>query len=151
MDHETSVIFWRSGSKVYRFDHQVKTLQRIVDLKTNANILDYGCAKSSTLKKLYDERKDITPHVFDVSDQYRKYWNLFVDQKNQACYNIPLEWEKKFDLVTSFFSLEHASKPNDFLTKVYSILNEDGVFYCIVPDWQKNIADAIVVLSLIHI
>ena len=124
----------RDGEKIFRYDHQVSSLLKLVDIPRGARVLDYGCAKATTLKKLAQRRTDITPHVFDVSDVYVSFWRKFVDEENWASHAVNNAWEGTMDLVTSFFSLEHVASPRQMLTTVWDLLKADGMFYCIVPD-----------------
>jgi len=140
----------RDGEKVFRYDHQVDSLLKLVDIPLGAHVLDYGCAKASTLKKLAQRRSDITPYVFDVSDTYVSFWGKFVDVENWATHAVNNAWEGTMDLVTSFFSLEHVASPKQMLTTIRDLLKADGLFYCIVPDVMQNVADFIVVDHVNH-
>ncbi|AFY94665.1 class I SAM-dependent methyltransferase [Chamaesiphon minutus] len=138
------------GHKKYRIDHQVETLLTKVNLPKNAQILDYGCAKSSIFKKLVKIRTDLTPHLFDVSEMYIPFWDKFVHSNNWATYTVKPEWDEYFDLVTSFFALEHVTKPEEMLTTIERLLKPGGVFYGIVPNTYTNIADFIVIDHVNH-
>ena len=140
----------RDGEKIFRYDHQVSSLLKLVDIPRGARVLDYGCAKATTLNKLAQRRTDITPHVFDVSDVYVSFWRKFVDEENWASHAVNNAWEGTMDLVTSFFSLEHVASPRQMLTTVWDLLKADGMFYCIVPDVMQNAADFIVVDHVNH-
>src|SRR5207253_1798225 len=59
-----------NGKRIFRFDHQADVLLTKVELPSGALILDYGCAKSTTLKLLARKRPDIVPHLFEVSEMY---------------------------------------------------------------------------------
>jgi SAM-dependent methyltransferase len=143
-DEEDQIYYIRDREKVFRYDHQVDTLIDLIEIPTNANILDYGCAKATTLKKLVERRSDITPYLFDVSDMYVPFWKTFVDEQNWAIYSVNNRWNGTMDVVTSFFSLEHVSAPKRMLANIWKLLKDDGLFYCIVPDVMQNLADFIV-------
>jgi SAM-dependent methyltransferase len=138
------------GQKKYRIDHQLETLFKKVVLPQNAQILDYGCAKSSTFKKLVQIRTDLTPHLFDVSEMYIPFWEKFVKSSNWATYTVKPEWNEYFDLVTSFFALEHVAKPEEMLIAIDQLLKPGGVFYGIVPNTYTNIADFVVIDHVNH-
>ena len=138
------------GRKVFRTEHQVDTLRAKVSLPTGARVLDYGCAKSSTLRRLTELRPDIEPHVFDVSDMYVPYWNRFVRPENCALYTPKPEWADRFDLVTSFFALEHVAEPRALTQTIASLLKPGGHFYCIVPNVYANTADFVVADHVNH-
>lgn len=138
------------GRKVFRTDHQVNTLLAKVPLPAQARVLDYGCAKSSSLRRLTELRPDVEPHVFDVSDQYLAYWNRFVRAENCALYTPKPEWADRFDLITSFFALEHVADPQALARTVASLLKPGGYFYCIVPNVYANTADFVVADHINH-
>ena len=138
------------GRKVFRTEHQVNTLLAKVPLPTGARVLDYGCAKSSSLRRLTELRPDLEPHVFDVSDMYLPYWNRFVRPENCALYTLKPEWANHFDLITSFFALEHVADPRALTRAIASLLKPGGHFYCIVPNVYANTADFVVADHINH-
>jgi SAM-dependent methyltransferase len=138
------------GQKKYRIDHQLETLLNKVIVPQQAQILDYGCAKSATFKKLVQIRTDLTPHLFDVSEMYIPFWEKFVQPDNWATYIVKPEWEEYFDLVTSFFALEHVAKPEEMLIAIDRLLKPGGIFYGIVPNTYTNIADFVVIDHVNH-
>lgn len=138
------------GSKTFRTTHQVETLLAKANLPQGSSVLDFGCAKSSTLKRLLDLRPDIQPYVFDVSDMYVPFWEKFIPAGQWACHHTPEQWRDRFDLVTSFFALEHVEKPVEFVESVHLLLKPGGTFYCIVPNVYANTADFVVADHVNH-
>lgn len=136
--------------RVYRFDHQADTLLRKIEIPAAGRILDYGCAKGSTLKRLTARRPDVVPHLFDVSDMYVPFWRAFTREENTAIREVPSYWCGTFDVVTSFFSLEHVVEPNGMMRQVYRLLKPGGSFYGIVPNVYSNVADFVVVDHISH-
>ena len=51
-EEEDQIYEVKEGEIVYRTDHQITTLLHKLNLPAGATVLDYGCAKASTLKKL---------------------------------------------------------------------------------------------------
>lgn len=139
-----------NGQIIYRTEHQVKILLDKLDLPSGAKILDYGCAKASTLRKLKKTRSDIQVHLFDVSRMYVNYWEQFVEPGFYATYTTPPHWASRFDFVTSFFALEHISQLLDTAGRISKLLKHDGVFYGVVPDVFGNLADFVVVDHVNH-
>lgn len=139
-------IYSIDGNKtIFRSDHQLETLLSKVDLVDNIKMLDYGCGKSSITAKLLKDRKNIQAYVFDVSEYYISFWEKFLNKSNWATYKTPSQWSHQFDLVTSFFSLEHISSLQEVVANIKSLLRDGGIFYGIVPNFLTNIADLIVV------
>lgn len=139
-----------AGQKVYRTEHQVRVLRDKIALSSGMKILDYGCAKSATMRTLAGLTPGLEVHLFDVSDRYRPFWDKFIPQERGATYETPAAWTGCFDAVTSFFSLEHMAQPQDALRKIAALLKPGGIFYGIVPNVFANTADMIVVDHVNH-
>lgn len=138
------------GVPVYRTEHQAATLLRKAELARNARVLDYGAGKASTLSALVKIRPDIAAHVFDVSETYLPFWRRFLTEDRYATYQPQPGWRDSFDVVTSFFALEHAADPTAFLGSVRDLLRPGGVVYGIVPNLFTNTADLVVVDHVNH-
>lgn len=133
------------GELVYRTAHQVATFLDKVSLPPDANLLDYGCAKGSTIRMLCSRIPGFTPHLFDVSARYIPFWKSFVHESNWSVHAVKPGWTARFDIATSFFSLEHIPQPAASMREIVSLLKPGGIFYAIVPNVFTNIADFIVV------
>lgn len=138
------------GTQVYRTAHQVKVLLDKLPLPAGAHILDYGCAKSAMTKSLLAKRSDIKPHLFDVSARYIPFWEKFIEPGRWAVHETPSAWQGYFDVVTSFFSMEHMVQPEVSVRKMASMLKPGGALYCIVPNVATNVADFIVLDHVNH-
>ena len=152
LDHEDEdQIYSVEGEHiVYRTDHQVDTLLSKLDLPCGTRLLDYGCAKASTPRRLLVSRPDLQIHLFDVSDMYVRHWQQFVSDDRWAIHNTPTEWLGHFNVITSFFALEHIPEPLDTIRRISTLLGDQGVFYGIVPDTFGNIADFAVIDHVNH-
>jgi 2-polyprenyl-3-methyl-5-hydroxy-6-metoxy-1,4-benzoquinol methylase len=149
-EEEDQVYKATKGNVVYRTDHQVRTMLERLELKPGTRILDYGCAKSGTMRVLSTKLPDLDIFLFDVSERYRPFWKKFIPRENTATYSIPPNWNTSFDLVTSLFSLEHIDRPSVSLSDINHLLKDDGILYGIVPSFEANIADLIVVDHVNH-
>lgn len=143
------------GRRIYRTQHQVETLdikleQHAVRLGDAACVLDYGCAKASTLRRWMEKHPQVRGHVFDVSEMYRPFWDQFLAREAQAVYQAPPSWHERFDVVTSFYALEHVAQPLEVLCNINRLLKPGGIFYCLVPNTYSNIADFVVVDHVNH-
>ena len=152
LDHEDEDQIYeiRDQEIVYRTDHQVATLLDKLKMPEGALLLDYGCAKASTPKRLLAYRADVQVHLFDVSEMYVPYWNSFVSADRWAVHQSPEGWRNHFDVVTSFFALEHIPDPKKAVLHIADLLSEHGVFYGIVPDTFGNVADFVVIDHVNH-
>lgn len=144
-EEEDQIYEVRNGEPYFRTQHQVDTLLGKLALAPQTNLLDFGCAKSSTIRALSDAIGGITPHLFDVSTRYVPFWEKFIAPDDWAVNATPPEWDSHFDVVTSFFSLEHMPHPGASMQHIASLLKQGGLFYCVVPNVATNIADLIVV------
>ncbi|MFC5740290.1 class I SAM-dependent methyltransferase [Dyella tabacisoli] len=144
-EEEDQIYEVRDGKPIYRTDHQVNTLLEKLGFEQDVDLLDYGCAKSSTIQALCATPAKVRPHLFDVSKRYIPFWEKFVDSNNWAVNQTKPEWAAQFDVVTSFFSLEHIPTVLETMCDIAGLLKPGGVFYGIVPNVLSNIADFIVV------
>ena len=138
------------GTQIYRTTHQVNILLDKLPIPFDARILDYGCAKSAMTKSLLAQRPDIQPYLFDVSARYIPFWEKFLEPGRWAVHDTPSAWQGYFDVVTSFFSMEHMVQPEASVRKMASMLKPGGALYCIVPNVATNVADFIVLDHVNH-
>ena len=131
------------GKNVYRLEHQANVMFEKVAFKEAAKVLDYGCAKGGVMKRLTGLRKDISPYLFDVSQMYIPFWEKFVKPEQWCSYSVKPEWKGSFDVVTSFFVLEHVENPIHEVLQMREVLKDGGILYFIVPNVFKNKADFI--------
>jgi SAM-dependent methyltransferase len=149
-EEEDQIYTVRDGEPLYRTAHQVETLLGKFPLAHGATVLDFGCAKSATWRAISDARPDIQLHLFDISDRYIPFWSKFLTSDNWATYEVPVQWTCAFDLVTSFFSMEHMVAPRQSIADMAALLKPGGTLYAIVPNVLTNIADALVIDHVNH-
>lgn len=143
-------VYALDGDEVtFRTQHQADLMLE-TDFPRGARVLDYGAAKASTLKRVFESRPDIEPFVFDVSSDYRSFWQGWIPDANQAEYLIPDGWSRKFDLVSAHFVLEHVAEPVAVLLELAEMLGPNGKLFFTVPDPAGNSGDLLVVDHLNH-
>lgn len=140
----------KEGPMVFRSEHQAIVLDQKLSLPEGARVLDYGCGKAPTMRRLKARRPDLQLHLFDVSDAYENYWHAFTSPELCACYAPSPDWSNRFDVVTSFYALEHVGDLHGALATMHGLLKPGGTLYAIVPYWPTNIADMIVVDHIHH-
>ena len=138
------------GRPVYRADHQAATALAKLALRPGQAVLDYGCAKAPTLKRMLAAVPGIVPMTFDVTDKYVGFWNAFVAPQNQAVGKPAAHWHGTVDVVLSFYALEHVADLHEALAAVRALLRPGGVFHFIVPNVYANIADFVVADHINH-
>ena len=73
---------------------------------------------------------DISKNVIEISKQY--FSHELVNFINCAVENFLAK--EKFDVITSFETIEHVDNPQKFLESLRMIINEGGVFYLSTPN-----------------
>jgi SAM-dependent methyltransferase len=149
-DDEDQIYEVRQGKVTYRTEHQIAVLKDKLHFPTGSRLLDYGCAKAAMSKLIVSDRPDLQIHLFDVSGMYVEYWKKFLKPEQWSIHVLPVEWAQSFDVITSFFALEHIDEPVKSMQSVAGLLKPDGVFYGIVPHAVSNVADFIVIDHVNH-
>ena len=129
---------------VYRAEHQAKVFQEKVKPQKNTKVLDYGCGKSLTMSRVCKKVEGFQPYLFDVSNRYLPIWSQFTDPERCFLEEIPNTYLNYFDVVSSFYALEHIDELDECLEAVRNVLVDGGLFYFIVPNVLENYADLIV-------
>lgn len=138
------------GTQVYRAEHQAQVLMSKVKLGAGYKVLDYGCAKSPTLRKLLGVHPDIQPFLFDVTDKYIPFWERFPVMPKWSVHQPNEAWNGSMDVVLSFYALEHVADLQEAIGNIKALLKPGGVFYFLVPNVYANTADFIVADHINH-
>lgn len=138
------------GRKVFQVEHRVATLLQKVPVPAKAEVLDFGCAKGAVLERLVRERPDITPYYFEVTQRYLPFWRKLAEPHQWATGRTPSDWRDRFDLVCSFYVLEHVADPVSTLREIAGLIKPGGWLYFLVPNALANTADLIVADHLQH-
>lgn len=138
------------GSPIYRAEHQANTLLKKINFSEGLRVLDYGCAKSQTLKKILMDYVDVKPFLFDVTDKYIPFWKTLPKAAEWSTHNPSLSWNGTMDVVLSFYALEHVADLHGAITNIKKLLKPGGVFYFLVPNVYENTADFIVADHVNH-
>lgn len=138
------------GKEIFRSEHQASVLMSKIDLSEYPKVLDYGCAKAPTLRKICKQIDVIEPHLFDVTDKYIPFWERFPNGAVWAAHEPDPAWIGQMDVVLSFYALEHIPHLGNILDDIKALLRDGGYFYFIVPDTYQNAADFIVADHVNH-
>lgn len=133
------------GRCVFRQSSQEAAFRAKVGVSRGMRILDYGCGKGTVMKRLLAAEPGLVGCLYDISRTYQSLWSRFLPEDRFASYRPRPEWAGSFDVVTSFYSLEHASDPLAELRSIRALLRDGGIAFVIVPDAEANPADFVVV------
>lgn len=139
-----------NGQPVYRAIHQANTLLNKIKFKDDWRVLDYGCAKSQTLKNVLMRNNNINPFMFDVTDKYIPYWKTFPKAVEWSIHTPNPAWDGTMDVVLSFYALEHVADLHEAISNIKKLLKPGGIFYFLVPNVYENGADFIVADHVNH-
>jgi SAM-dependent methyltransferase len=149
-DHDQVFAIGPDGAPIYRTDHQAAISLNLLDLPPSAAVLDYGAARSDTLRKMVARRPDLRPHVFDVSSDYAPAWQGWVQPEAQATYAPSASWAGRFDAAMSHFVIEHVADPQGFVRDIGALLRPGGSLLLSMPDVDANPGDLVVADHLNH-
>lgn len=134
----------RDGQPVYRTTRQAQVFLEQVEVPQGGRVLDYGAAKAVTLRKIHNQRPDIEPMVFDVSQDYGAYWEGWISDDNKATFETPTSWEGTVDVITAHYVFEHVHELTERLADLRRLLKPTGRLFFSVPDWTRNPGDLLV-------
>jgi 2-polyprenyl-3-methyl-5-hydroxy-6-metoxy-1,4-benzoquinol methylase len=144
-------LYTMDGEKpIYRAEHQARVACQKLAMTEGVRVLDYGCGKSLTMMRICKIMPSLQPFLYDVSDKYLPIWSTFTRPEHCFVRQIPDSAKESFDVVTSFYALEHISGLQESLQSIRDCLKPGGVFYFIVPNVLVNLADFIVADHVNH-
>lgn len=149
-DDEDQLYQSADGQKAFRADFQLDTLLHKLTIPPNTRVMDFGSGKGTTLRRLALQRPDIAYSLFEVSEAYVPFWQKFATPDQWATYTLPEKWNQNFDLVISFYVLEHVADLRESLQGITRVLKDGGIFYFVVPNVYTNIGDFVVVDHVNH-
>lgn len=107
-----------------------------LDFVKNKNILDFGCGSGYGSKIM--SKKALSVIGVDISNNAIEYAKKNYSAENLTFLNInqinSLEFQKKFDVVTSFQVIEHVSNEKKYIETILRLLKPNGVFLVSTPN-----------------
>jgi SAM-dependent methyltransferase len=98
-------------------------------LKQNHDLLEIGCSSGFMLDAFKEQ--GIKCIGVEPSGEFKDF---LIQSGHDVVRDLSeIQKNKKFDIITHFFVLEHIRDPFEFLKKSYSLLKENGVIICEVP------------------
>lgn len=119
--------------KAFRFMRAYK----IYSLNTKAkSILDIGSGRGWILyflRKYFNYDRAVGTQI--AINAYK----FLTEKLKLEIYNkdlLELSFEKKFDVVSILHVLEHVEKPEEYIKKIYELLNDEGILFIEVPNYN---------------
>jgi len=98
-------------------------------LKKNIDLLEIGCSSGFML----DAFKEKGVNCIGVEPS-GEFGDFLIQSGHSVVADISeIGFNKKFDIITHFFVLEHIRNPFEFLSQSYELLKDDGVIICEFP------------------
>lgn len=108
-------------------------VKKLKDFKKDGSLLDIGCGSGAFM--LTAKEQGFDSQGVDVSNKAV----AFIKDKLQltASTKTVMELEQNFDVITLWHVLEHFLDPVDELIKIHEKLNESGIVFGEVPNWNS--------------
>ena len=117
-------------------------------LPKNFKILDFGCHAGINMKLL--KKYSINKNIFGY-DKYKKNSTIFEKNLISKIYKDNIFQTKiKFDIIISFFVLEHILDTEEYFNKIERLLTNNGILFLQVPDIENNPYDFIIYDHVFH-
>lgn len=108
----------------------------IKDYSARKNVLDIACGTGFGSFKIATDGNAASVTACDIDAKTLKYASFrnrhpLIDFQVQNAESF--NFEKKFDIIVSFETIEHLNQPEQFLTNVNSVLDTSGSFFVSTP------------------
>ncbi|MBK7859040.1 MAG: class I SAM-dependent methyltransferase [Archangiaceae bacterium] len=102
-----------------------------------ARVLEFGCGRGRILSRL---TRDGFRRVwaYDVSERYRENAARLLGPGRVSIGALP---EGQYDVIATFFVLEHDTDPVGSLRQLRARIADDGTLFVMVPNWRTNLGD----------
>jgi len=140
---ENAIISSNGGPSTPRSQKILERFNVEIDPPSEGKILDVGCGNGTFLSqfKLLNPQWTIYGQDPNPSDLQK----ILSITGGTHFYQCPVEEiDDSFDLISLFHVLEHIEAPVDFLDKLKSKLNNNGIILIQTPDYEKNPFDLVV-------
>jgi hypothetical protein len=133
------IVSTKDGSTVFRTDldfalYQEKVLDRV---GKDAAILEFGAGHGRIVgRSVSAGYKNVT--AFDLGEKYEASLLRWLPEERVCIGRRPAG---RFDVVCSFFVLEHDTDPRGSLEYLRSVCAERAVLYLVVPNYERNPGD----------
>lgn len=99
-------------------------------------LVDIGCGWGGLLNNA--KEKGFNVLGFELTKKNAEFANneLQIQVHSKQFEEVPLE-KNSIDIVTMSHVLEHVPQPSNVVNKIYNELNDGGIFYCVVPNFDS--------------
>ena len=120
---------------IYRMSQRrLEKIFRIIKMRPGLSLLDLGCAAGFFLKAAKDRGIGdlLGIEISDFAADYcRKTFGIDVIQTPFDKADI----DRKFSIISSWFFLEHIADPREAVIRIFSMLEDGGLFACGIPSY----------------
>ncbi len=133
------IVSTKDGSTVFRTDldfalYREKVLDRV---SKDAAILEFGAGHGRIVgRTVAAGYQNVT--AFDLGEKYQTSLLRWLPEERVAIGRRPVG---RFDVVCSFFVLEHDTDPRGSLEYLRSVCSERAIVYLVVPNYERNAGD----------
>tara|TARA_A200000113_G_scaffold56596_1_gene47781 strand:+ start:933 stop:1784 length:852 start_codon:yes stop_codon:yes gene_type:complete len=120
-----------SLGRIFMLRYKYRLLKPYV--KSPSKLLDIGCGAGVFLSFMNNKNFD----VFGVENNERAN-EICAKKKLKVYESINQLATKDFDLVTLWHVLEHLPSPEDAITKIHSLLSDEGILVVAVPNFDSH-------------
>ncbi|MBL8958106.1 MAG: class I SAM-dependent methyltransferase [Myxococcaceae bacterium] len=127
------------GKTVFRTDYDYAVFRRMAGdaLHGAARVLEFGCGRGRILNRLVRDGFKRT-WACDLGERYAAFAESLLGKGRMSVGSIP---EGPFDVICTFFVLEHDTNPLQSLKALRQRLAPGGTVFIMLPAWKTNLGD----------
>lgn len=114
------------------WDEQVKIIKKLIGKGENLNILDIGCRTGDFLMHFNKNNNFYGAEINKNNVSIARERGIIVYED----FIENIKFEKKFDIITCYALLEHATNPIIVLNKITDLLNDNGLLVIMIPTME---------------
>jgi len=147
---EQAVFEQESGISSSRSSKLLNCINPIIKLSKTGKLLDIGCGNGALLWQYYQRYPDWILYGTELNDKYKNKVESIPQVHSLYVCSQPDNIQETFNCITMVHVLEHILNPGDFIRKIHSRLDDDGILVIQGPVFVKNPYDLLIVDHCTH-